>query len=301
MTTQVILIAILVLHFLCCAVMWVLAGKGRVLKIPRSWPVIALFLPFWGELSAVVFHWYCCGKRESKKRSYMDEVEIDSEVYRNVQADEENHGVIPLEEALRINDSAVKRTMIMDILNEQPDQYIGLLKEARSNEDVEVVHYATTAMSELSKDYDLRLQSMEAEYAANPEDREILDRYTQFLEDYIDKELAQGQFLTMQRIQYGRLLQKQIDREPTLERYLKRTENALELKSYGEAAQMLDVMEERWPDQESVLLLRIRCLAEQGNGNEIKQLIGRIPERGIYLTSEGKHVVEFWSRGGAAL
>ena len=56
----------------------------------------------------------------------------------------------------------------------------------------------------------------------------------------------------MQRIQYGRLLQKQIDREPTLERYLKRAENALELKSYGEAAEILDVMEENWPDREAV-------------------------------------------------
>lgn len=300
MITLVIVTAALALHLLCCIAMWILAGTGK-LKIPRIWAIIACFLPGWGEIGAAALHRYRSAERGSKKRTYMDEAGFVSDVYQNVTAHEEDHGVIPLEEALRINDSAVKRTMIMDILNEQPDQYIGLLKEARSNDDVEVVHYATTAMSELSKDYDLKLQSLEAEYAANPESAEILDRYTQFLETYIEKELAQGQFLTMQRIQYGRLLQKQIDREPTLERYLKRAENALELKSYGEAAGILDVMEENWPDREAVLLLRIRCLAEQGNGNEIHALIRQIPERGIYLTSEGKHIVEFWSRGGEAL
>ncbi len=300
MMTLVIVTTVLVLHLLCCVAMWILAGMG-IFKIPRIWAVIACFLPFWGELGALALHWYRSGKRSSKKRTYMDETGFVSDIYQNVAADEEDHGVIPLEEALRINDSAVKRTMIMDILNEQPDQYIGLLKEARSNDDVEVVHYATTAMSELSKDYDLQLQSIEAEYAANPDDVEVMDRYTHFLEEYIGKELAQGQFLTMQRIQYGRLLQKQIDREPTLERYLKQTNNSLELKNYGEAAGLLDIMEKRWADQESVLLLRIRCLAEQGNGNEIHRLIRTIPERGIYLTSEGKHVVEFWSKGGEAL
>lgn len=300
MITIVIVTTALVLHLLCCIAMWTLAGTGK-LKIPRIWAIIACFLPFWGEIGAAALHRYRSAARGSKKRTYMDEAGFVSDIYQNVTAHEEDHGVIPLEEALRINDSAVKRTMIMDILNEQPDQYIGLLKEARSNDDAEVVHYATTAMSELSKDYDLQLQSIEAEYAANPDDVEVMDRYTHFLEEYIGKELAQGQFLTMQRIQYGRLLQKQIDREPTLERYLKQTDNSLELKNYGEAAGLLDIMEERWADQESVLLLRIRCLAEQGNGNEIHRLIRTIPERGIYLTSEGKHVVEFWSKGGEAL
>ena len=40
------------------------------------------------------------------------------------------------------------------------------------NEDVEVVHYAITAMVELSKEYDFCLQKMEKLYAASPDDPE---------------------------------------------------------------------------------------------------------------------------------
>ena len=47
----------------------------------------------------------------------------------------------------------------MDILNDDPSKYIELLEKARMNEDVEVVHYAITAMVELSKDYDSKLQT----------------------------------------------------------------------------------------------------------------------------------------------
>ena len=49
----------------------------------------------------------------------------------------------------------------MNVLNDNPGEYVELLKQARMNEDVEVVHYAITAMVELSKEYDYRLQKIE--------------------------------------------------------------------------------------------------------------------------------------------
>ena len=67
-----------------------------------------------------------------------------------------------------INEPRVRRELIMDVLNDDPEEYMDLLKQARMNEDVEVVHYAITAMVELSKEYDFRLQKMEKLYAALP-------------------------------------------------------------------------------------------------------------------------------------
>ena len=69
--------------------------------------------------------------------------------------------IVPLEEALLINKPGVRRELIMDVLNDDPEEYMDILKQARMNEDVEVVHYAITAMVELSKEYDFRLQKLE--------------------------------------------------------------------------------------------------------------------------------------------
>ena len=74
----------------------------------------------------------------------------------------------------------------MDILNDDPSKYIELLEKARMNEDVEVVHYAITAMVELSKDYDSKLQTFERTYAAAPEDSVVLDEYCDFMEEYLN-------------------------------------------------------------------------------------------------------------------
>ncbi len=56
-----------------------------------------------------------------------------------------------------LNDPSRRRELIMNVLNDNRGN-MELLKQARMNEDVEVVHYAITAMVELSKEYDYRLQ-----------------------------------------------------------------------------------------------------------------------------------------------
>ena len=78
--------------------------------------------------------------------------------------EENDRDVVPLEEALLLNDSSRRRELIMNVLNDNPGEYVELLKQARMNEDVEVVHYAITAMVELSKEYDYRLQKIEKIY-----------------------------------------------------------------------------------------------------------------------------------------
>ena len=49
-----------------------------------------------------------------------------------------------------INEPGVRRELIMDVLM-MIGKNMDLLKQARMNEDVEVVHYAITAMVELSR------------------------------------------------------------------------------------------------------------------------------------------------------
>lgn len=81
-------------------------------------------------------------------------------IYKNIfqAVSDTDKKIVPLEEALLINEPGVRRELIMDVLNDDPEEYMDLLKQARMNEDVEVVHYAITAMVELSKEYDFRLQ-----------------------------------------------------------------------------------------------------------------------------------------------
>lgn len=67
----------------------------------------------------------------------------------------------PLEEALVLQDKEVSRWMLMEIVSRAPAKFIDLLFLARQDEDTEVVHYATTLIAEISRQYDIRLQTLD--------------------------------------------------------------------------------------------------------------------------------------------
>lgn len=73
---------------------------------------------------------------------------------------------------------------------------------------MEVVHYAITAMVELSKDYDSKLQTFERTYAAAPEDPVVLDEYCDFMEEYRSRDCLKNQVEHMQRNQYTQLFRR---------------------------------------------------------------------------------------------
>lgn len=127
----------------------------------------------------LILHLQVFSKAENSRKIGIEKLQVNEEIYKNnFRLREENdHDIVPLEEALLINDPEKRRKLIIDILNDDPSKYIELLEKARMNEDVEVVHYAITAMVELSKDYDSKLQTFERTYAAAPEDPVVLDEY----------------------------------------------------------------------------------------------------------------------------
>lgn len=293
---MILLLVMLFFHIIFSIAAIFLIWTGA-LKVPKAFVPVLILVPFWGEVSALACHMLRVFEKDGRLTPGVERLEAEGEAYRSVAEPDRDSVVLPLEEVLVLNDSETKRNMILDILGKNPGEYMNLLREAGENEDVEVVHYAATAMSELSKEYDLRLQRLEAAYAANQADEKLLKEYAVFLEDYIDKGIAQGQFLTMQRNQYSLLLQRLIDRYGDMEYYVKKVENELELENYGESARLLGIMGSRWPGAEQYWLLKIRHHAQQMEGNKVQEVIREIQDKNIYMTAEGKSMVEFWSGG----
>lgn len=284
------------LHIMCCGLLWLLRRRGK-LKTQGTAFAIALCVPLWGPACLLLVHLAVAKGWGSKKEIGLEKLRVNEEIYKNiiVSDTETDRRVVPLEEALLINDSAVKRGLILDVLNQSPEEYVELLRQARLNDDAEVVHYAITAMAEMSKEYDLNLQSLEAAYAADPQNEEILDEYISFLDKYLKKEMAQGQYLNMQRNQMASLLKKKLSFRESLEWTARLVEIELDLEQFDEAALYLERMEARWPGQARTKLLKIRYFAQQRRGDRIKETIGEIEREEIYLSAEDQEFLRFWT------
>lgn len=198
----------------------------------------------------------------------VEKLKVQEEIYQGIFAENtSSYGkVVSVEEALLINDSGTRRNLMMDVLNDHPEEYIDVLMLARMNEDVEVVHYATTALAELSKRYDAQLLQLEAAWKEHPGDGRLLDEYTDFLQRYLKQGIAEGQHERDQRRKYAALLQKQMDMSPSPKLYHALAENALALEEYSFAESMIGengrtvAVPGRMPDDED----RVVCQKRTG-------------------------------------
>ncbi len=186
---------------------------------------------------------------------------------------EEKDTVVPLEEALLVNSPAQKRKLILSVLTDDPAGYYDLLQQARMDDDSEVVHYASTALAQISKEADLKLQQQEQRYAAAPGDAKVLEEYCDYLESYLDGGFVQGKAAEIQRHQLEQLLKKRLDalgrRSYTLECKLAAAQ--LALAEYDRAEATLDALTARWPQRETPWLLHLWMAAALRDGAAIQK------------------------------
>ena len=270
MIQTVLGVFLILLHIVCCVLVW-LGIKTHLLKVKKYLMALVIFVPFWGTVCVLLLHLQMLTRRDNRIEPGVEKLRVNEEIYKNIfqAVSDTDKKIVPLEEALLINEPGVRRELIMDVLNDDPEEYMDLLKQARMNEDVEVVHYAITAMVELSKEYDFRLQKMEKLYAASPDDPEILEQYCDFMEEYLKV-------------------------KTTLSTCVRLFQNLMKTGDYVQVEEILGLMDQKWHRKEEFWILKIRYLAERKKGAELQQCLRQMKEEQIYLSSKSKEVLAFW-------
>lgn len=288
-------IIFLAAHVLVCLLVY-LGIEFHILKVHRYMFFVVLFMPFWGLLTVLILHFQILFRADDGIDVGVEKLKLESELYKSVTVDESKtaQNTVPIEEALLINTPKERRTIIMDVLNDNPKEYIEFLQKAGNNEDTEVVHYAVTAMVEIAKENDYLLQDFERQYAAHPDDLVILEKYIDFLWNCLGQNLMQGQVEVLNRELFSTLMQKKIAASGSITDYKRVIENELKRKNYTLAGEFLRQMKASYPKSEEYYLLRLQYLASLGRGEDIKKLLNEVVESHIFLSSKSKEVLAFW-------
>lgn len=289
-------IILLAVH-LIISVLVFLGIQFHILKVHKYMFFVVLLMPFWGVLTVLVLHFQILFHADDGIDVGVEKLKLESELYKSVTVDEKKTAAntVPIEEALVVNSAKERRTIIMDVLNDNPKEYIEFLQKAGNNEDTEVVHYAVTAMVEISKENDYKLQDFERQHAMDPEDVTVLIAYTDFLWGCLSQNLMQGQVEVLNRELFSALMQKKMALTPgSITDFRRLVENELKRKNYTQASEILRQMQALYSDNEEYYLCRLNYLAALGRGEEIKSLLTEIEKKHIYLSSATKGVLAFW-------
>lgn len=249
-------LVLLAAHLAVCGGIWLLAW-ARVLEVEGYFAPVMLLVPLWGPLCVLLLHTSNRLTGGCLREQTLEKLHINEEIHKSILVadDEGEDTVVPLEEALLVDSPAQKRKLILSVLTDDPAGYYDLLQQARMDNDSEVVHYASTALSQINKEADLKLQKLE----------QLLKKRLENLD--------------------GR-------RSCTLECRL--AEVQLSLAEYDRAEKTLEELTARWPQREAPWVLCLRLAAALRDGEAIRKTLGQIEEKEVYLSAKGREIVRFW-------
>lgn len=285
----------LLFHILFC-LLTTLAAQKKGMAVERYMLPAVWLIPVWGILCV----WIAGGRshiQKNKRRVDVERFFVEDSIYKDVTEEdvaEAQEGVVPLEDALLLNQSKIRRSLIMNLLNDNPQEYLGLLKQARMNDDTEVVHYAVTAMAELSKEYDLEIKHLTEIHIQDPGNREAEERLGDLFQRYLELGLAEGQRKRVILEQYEKILAGQIVYDKKHSVFCKLAQVQLRQKKFKECLETVTEMKTWWPDSEETWLTMLDYYVVCDNGPGIKQLLEEIERQNIYISQEGREKLEFW-------
>ena len=300
MISLVVATVLLLIHALVCLVLWTLMKLG-LLPVRGHMLAVMVLVPLWGPLLVVLLIARSAVFGDDLKDATLEALRINDDMHRSmlVQGREGDDGVVPLEEALIVNDPGDRRRLMLSMLTEDPDAYLAQLQAAKLNDDVEVAHYAATAVAQISTESDLKLQQLERAFKTDPS-AQNLNAYCDYLGTYLASGLAEGRVAQIQRQQYARLLARRCEREDGL---ALRVRYATALADAGEVDEAEDVAERLvadTPDEQDVWMLCLRLAVLRHDGEMVQRVIDAVDKQHVYLSAENREKLAFWREGEEA-
>lgn len=304
MLPTLVLVILLLGHIIFAYILYRQMLARKVSINPILWIPI-LLLPYLGPL-AVAIAYYLMSNRARRQQieveieeslaleDYSLELEVEEEDSIDLRASEDVRQWVPIEEALLLNDSITKRELMMSMLKDQPSNVVALLQEARMNEDVEVVHYATVMLAELHKDYDLKVHQLKEELAEQPDNLSLLEELCLVLEEYLISGLVAGKFAESSRRQYIDLLRRKVALSHELKDFIRLGQQYLALGEEQRVRQVLEYCQINWPTDESYRVFQFQALVALGDRLGLQQFFQDIDTCHVYFSRRNRQVIQFW-------
>lgn len=275
--------------------MFILFGRSHLRK---EHIILLCLVPVVGILVALTVEFMILSRKQGQKHPDMERLALDDEIlWITLRSFEEKSDLVPLEEAVLINEVKVRRRSMLETLYADPFKYLDVLNVAKYNDDIETSHYATTTISKAQKDFQLAIQKHAAEVEHNPDNMDALDSYLEILRKYINSGLLEEHLLRNLRIVYSKALNKKLamadgDKNTLIEKL----RNAAELKDYATALDTSHLLKKHWSKDEQTWVETLRVCVDGNDRIQLQKTIEEIEHTDILWTEQGREQVRPWMK-----
>ena len=293
--SSTVLIILLFIHIVISA--GVLLYPASKIRRRKEYLLPVLLVPVFGPLLALTIEILFRIDSPGTKPVELESLRLENDIYWATFAEaEEEKDVVPLEEAILINDTQIRRQAMLNTFREDSFKYLDILMVARNNDDVDTTHYATIRISKLQRQFQLKLQEYAREFERNPNNQTLLEDYIDLLETYLQSPLPEKGILQHQRSVYGMLLDKKLALNPDDKNtLLKKLRNCTDQQQdYPSTWQIVEVLKKNWPDDEQVWIEALRVCVEWKDHKGLQETIHDIQSHKIHWTKLGREQVRPW-------
>ncbi len=290
--SELLLILVLVAAVLVYAIL-IYFGKSQL----RKEHILPLCLiPVFGLLMALMIEFMIRSGKQGMRTLDSEHAPADDEIlWTTLKSFRERRDLVPLEEAVLIDEVKVRRRSMLETLYSDPFNYLAVLNTAKYNEDVETSHYATTTISRAQKNFQISIQRQASEVECHLDDPAALDAYIEMLGKYIQSGLLEENLLRNMRMVYAKALDRKLrmvkdDRNALTEKL----RNAIELQDYSCASETSQLLREYWPEDEQTWIETLRVCVEGLDRTQLQEIIQEIQAREIIWTQQGREQVGPW-------
>jgi hypothetical protein len=261
-----------------------------------------MFLPIFGFL--YFFALWLLGKEIFNKQSKIEvfndfeELRLADESIRSVDINNEIN-IVPLEEALAINNNSIKRKMLIDILKCNPIDYVDFLKKVLNDEDSETSHYAATAIVEIKRKLILALQDLAQRQKSDPTDIDVLIAYADTLKIYLDNRFLDEVNYKKLRNLYNELLINLLEIYHAREEYFIDKINCdLEIGDIISAKYYCRKFSNIHTNSEKPYLMYMKLFFSTHDHKGFYESLNALRKSAVNISNNTLNLVRFWSGGG---
>lgn len=251
---------------------------------------ICFFFPIGGYIFALI---YLLKRNSNSKEIEEDLFEEDILIFTERMQRGDVNSIVAMEEILLVSPEDVKRKKMIDILKEDPLQYIEILQLALRDQDTETSHYASSAISEIKRKFELELQKYNVEYHHNKEDINFLGQYVLLLKNYLESNLLDKYSYKRYQYIYLEVLRYLIETVPTKQGYVDLIEGYLVAEDLGKVDQYCKAFI-GFLECEEAYMCQLKYFYIIKDNQKFYKVLEQLRESSVGLSSQGLEKIRFW-------
>lgn len=205
--------------------------------------------------------------------------------------------LIPIEEALSINNSKIKRTTLLELLKNGEGRHPDLLKIALSDEDTETSHYAAVGIVEFKRKLQKSYQEYKDKYDME-KNNYITIKYAHTLKDYLDSGFLDKSTKESLEADYQDLLKKLLEFHEIEETFFIDCINReIEIGRFKTAAFYCNKYHNAHPHSDKTYLMYLKLYYSMGDKDRFKHIIDSLKESLIVPCNDIWDIVKLWAEG----